>query len=29
MDNFKLHDEEIVRGDKGAIVVQPTAARAA
>jgi hypothetical protein len=29
MDNFKLHDEEIVKGDKGAIVVQPTAARAA
>jgi hypothetical protein len=29
MDNFKLADEEIVRGDHGAIVVQPTAARAA
>jgi len=24
MDNFKLRDEEIIRGDKGAIVVQPT-----
>jgi formylmethanofuran dehydrogenase subunit A len=27
MENFKLADDEIVRGDKGAIVVQPTAAR--
>jgi len=27
MDNFKLADEEIVNGDKGAIIVQPTAAR--
>ncbi|MGE5259693.1 MAG: amidohydrolase family protein, partial [Actinomycetota bacterium] len=29
MDNFKLHDEEIIRGDKGAIIVQPIKARAA
>jgi formylmethanofuran dehydrogenase subunit A len=29
MDNFKLADEEIIRGDKGAIIVQPTGARAA
>jgi len=29
MANFKLADEEIVRGDKGAIVVQPTAPRMA
>jgi formylmethanofuran dehydrogenase subunit A len=28
MANFKLADEEIIDGDKGAIVVQPTAARA-
>jgi formylmethanofuran dehydrogenase subunit A len=28
MQNFKLADEEIVRGDKGSIVVQPTRARA-
>ena len=27
MDNFKLADEEIVNGDNGAIIVQPTAAR--
>ena len=27
MENFKLADEEIVSGDKGAIIVQPTAAR--
>ena len=26
MDNFKLADEEIVNGDNGAIIVQPTAA---
>ncbi|MGH6737046.1 MAG: formylmethanofuran dehydrogenase subunit A [Methyloceanibacter sp.] len=29
MENFKLADDEIVKGDKGAIVVQPTAARRA
>ena len=29
MENFKLADEEIVRGDKGAIIVEPTKARAA
>ena len=29
MENFKLADEEIIRGDKGAIVVQPAKARAA
>jgi formylmethanofuran dehydrogenase subunit A len=29
MENFKLGDDEIIRGDKGAIVVQPTKARAA
>ena len=29
MDNFKLADEEIIRGDHGAIIVQPTGARAA
>ena len=29
MDNFKLADEEIIRGDKGAIIVQSTGARAA
>ena len=29
MENFKLADEEIIRGDKGSIVVQPTGARAA
>jgi formylmethanofuran dehydrogenase subunit A len=29
MENFKVADEEIVRGDKGAIIVQPTTARAA
>jgi len=29
MENFKVADEEIVKGDKGAIVVQPTKARAA
>jgi formylmethanofuran dehydrogenase subunit A len=29
MQNFKLADEEIVRGDKGSIIVQPTRARAA
>jgi formylmethanofuran dehydrogenase subunit A len=29
MENFKLHDEEIIKGDKGAIVIQPTKARAA
>jgi formylmethanofuran dehydrogenase subunit A len=29
MDNFKLADEEIVRGDHGAIVVQPAGARVA
>ena len=29
MDNFKLADEEIIRGDNGAIIVQPTGARAA
>jgi formylmethanofuran dehydrogenase subunit A len=29
MENFKLSDEEIVRGDGGAIIVQPTEARAA
>jgi formylmethanofuran dehydrogenase subunit A len=29
MENFKLADEEIVRGDHGAIVVQPTGARRA
>ncbi len=29
MQNFKLADEEIVRGDNGAIIVQPTGARAA
>jgi len=27
MENFKLADEEIIRGDKGSIVVQPTGAR--
>jgi hypothetical protein len=27
MENFKLADEEIVRGDSGAIIVQPTGAR--
>ena len=27
MDNFKLADEEIVNGDNGAIIVQPTASR--
>jgi formylmethanofuran dehydrogenase subunit A len=27
MENFKLADDEIVQGDKGSIVVQPTAAR--
>jgi hypothetical protein len=29
MENFKVGDEEIVRGDKGSIIVQPTRARAA
>jgi formylmethanofuran dehydrogenase subunit A len=29
MQNFKLADEEIVRGDNGAIIVQPTGTRAA
>jgi formylmethanofuran dehydrogenase subunit A len=29
LENFKLADDEIVLGDKGAIVVQPTAARVA
>ncbi len=29
MENFKLADDEIVTGDKGAIIVQPTRARAA
>ena len=29
MENFKLADDEIIRGDKGSIVVQPTGARAA
>jgi formylmethanofuran dehydrogenase subunit A len=29
LENFKLGDEEIVRGDNGAIIVQPTGARAA
>jgi formylmethanofuran dehydrogenase subunit A len=29
MENFKLADDEIVRGDKGAIIVQPTGPRAA
>jgi formylmethanofuran dehydrogenase subunit A len=29
MDNFKLADDEIVLGDKGAVIVQPTKARAA
>jgi formylmethanofuran dehydrogenase subunit A len=29
MENFRLADEEIVRGDKGSIVVQPTRARVA
>jgi formylmethanofuran dehydrogenase subunit A len=29
MENFKLADEEIVCGDKGSIIVQPTRARAA
>jgi formylmethanofuran dehydrogenase subunit A len=29
MENFKLSDDEIVRGDRGAIVVQPTAGRRA
>jgi formylmethanofuran dehydrogenase subunit A len=29
LDNYKLADEEIVRGDNGAVVVQPTGARAA
>jgi formylmethanofuran dehydrogenase subunit A len=29
MENFKLADEEIVKGDKGAIIVQPTKARTA
>jgi formylmethanofuran dehydrogenase subunit A len=29
MENYKLSDDEIVRGDKGAIVVQPSGARAA
>jgi len=29
MENFKLGDDEIIRGDKGAIVVQPIKARAA
>ena len=29
MENFKVADEEILKGDKGAIVVQPTKARAA
>jgi hypothetical protein len=28
MENFKLADEEIIGGDGGAIIVQPTAARA-
>ena len=28
MQNFKLADEEIVRGDSGAIIVQPTGSRA-
>ena len=27
MDNFKLADEEIVHGDNGTIIVQPTAPR--
>jgi hypothetical protein len=27
MENFKLADDEIIQGDKGSIVVQPTAAR--
>jgi formylmethanofuran dehydrogenase subunit A len=29
MENYKLHDDEITKGDKGAIIVQPTKARAA
>jgi len=29
LDNFKVSDDEIVTGDKGALVVQPTAARTA
>ena len=29
LQNFKLADDEIVRGDKGSIIVQPTRARAA
>ena len=29
MENFKLADDEIVTGDKGAVIVQPTKARAA
>jgi hypothetical protein len=29
MENFKVGDEEIVRADKGSIIVQPTRARAA
>jgi len=29
MENFKVADEEIVKGDKGAVIVQPTKARAA
>ena len=27
MENFKLADEEIIDGDHGAIIVQPTGAR--
>jgi|GEM_PF-6934509 len=27
LENFKVSDDEIVTGDKGALVVQPTAAR--
>jgi formylmethanofuran dehydrogenase subunit A len=29
LENYRLADEEIIRGDKGAIVVQPTRARVA
>jgi formylmethanofuran dehydrogenase subunit A len=29
MENFKLSDAEIVEGDRGSIVVQPTRARVA
>ena len=27
LENFKLHDDEIINGDKGSIIVQPTTAR--